>query len=96
MRYSNEWHLDDEGRLHQAMRKLDTTPVSKLQSRGDRMADRIINGVQFIIYAGVAAMMAGFALISLGYIKSPTAPSTPPAVEQVLPNVGDDLTVCQK
>lgn len=95
MRYNEQWHLDDEGRLHQAMRRMDTTPVSKLQSRGERMADRVINGIQFIIYAGVATMMVGFCLISLGYIEAPTKQTNPPA-EKVLPNVGDDIDICDK
>lgn len=95
MQDNEQWHLDDEGRLHRAMMAHDKaksewtrTPVA--QTRGEKAADRVINGIQFLIYSGVAVMMGGFALVSLGYIEAPSKTNQPAVIAPTLPDTGTD------
>lgn len=89
MKSNEQWHLDDEGRLHKVMRAMDTSKVEwhglpAATTRGARLADRLLNGVIVTLHVGVAAAMLGFVLVTLGYIKTPSStPSAPQAPIEV-------------
>ena len=95
-----QWHLDDEGRLHQTMRAMDRTKIDwhglpVATTRGAKLADRLINGVIVILHAGVAVAMGGFALVTLGFINLPEKDQRPVTVVEsprpTLPAIGSDL-----
>lgn len=76
MKNNDHWHLDDEGRLHQAMRSQDRSKVEwhglpAATTRGAKAADRFINGVVVTLHLAVAGMVGVFALSVLGYIDDP-------------------------
>ena len=98
MKYSDQWNLDDEGRLHRAMiahdkTKSDWTGMPVATTRGQKAADRFSNGMVVIAHLVAATVLGGFALVSLGYIDAPNSKQpTPPAVRAPeLPKIGTDI-----
>lgn len=101
MKPEDHWHLDDEGRLHQAMRRMDRSKIEWARtpataSRGEKAADRFINGMVFLLHLAAAGFIGVFALSTLGYIDVPTkgqqAPIEVPApARPELPAIGSDL-----
>lgn len=101
MTSKDQWHLDDEGRLHQAMRRMDRNKVEwhglpAATTRGGKAADRLLNGIIVILHLAVAGIVGAFALSVLGYIDVPNkgqqSPVTVPApARPELPAIGSDL-----
>ena len=101
MTRKDHWHLDDEGRLYQAMRAQDRNKVEwhglpAATTRGAKAADRIINGIVVTLHVAVVGMVGVFALSVLGYIDDPLdkkqAPIEAPALARpTLPAIGSDV-----
>lgn len=97
----DHWHLDDEGRLYQAMRAQDRNKVewhglSPARTRAAQKADRLLDGFIVILHLAAVGLVGVFALSVLGYIDDPLdkkqAPIEAPTLARpTLPAIGSDL-----